>query len=109
VRETLINVNVNELRVVEHTFVDDGVTVGVVVTVGVGVGVGVVGMSHWNTASKVNVSQLVVGVGVGVGQIPGLKSPSHKSGSFSLQLLFPNNIQLPPKVSERHQEVVPVL
>jgi hypothetical protein len=104
-----VKVNVKLFNEVEQTFVDDGVTVGVVVVVGVGVGVGDVGTSHSKIASNVNESQFDVGVGVGVGQMSEKNNSPHKSGVVFTQGDLPKKRQLPPSEADKHQEVVPVL
>jgi hypothetical protein len=78
-----------------------GVRVGVGVGVGVRVGVGVgVFPGQLNNDSKLNVSQTAGGVGVG--QAPIVNS-SHNSGQSDKQGFFPNNIQEPPKLVDKHQ------
>jgi len=83
-------------------FVEVGVIVGVNVGVGVGVGVCVVGTSQSKIASK-SIEQAALGDGVVVGQIPELKSSSHKSGQELTQGDLPNNKQFgSPKVNAKH-------
>lgn len=83
-----------------------GFIVGVTDGVGVGVSQVIVGSgvkSQSNNAVKSTVKHtLGVGVGVGVGQGPSLHNSSSISGQLEKQGVFPNRIQLPPNVFDKH-------
>jgi hypothetical protein len=68
----------------------------------------VVGTIQSKIASKSKTSQGEVVVVVVDGQAPDVKNPSSKSGHTVKEPVCPNCSQVPPKLVDKHQTVLPV-